>query len=619
MVNYFLGLRRQMRVSLVLFFNFGIGCAVLLAQQNDTIRQLREVVIQANRIQPGFNEYSASIVIIQRSDIEQSPGLSVPDLLHYYAGVDIRNRGAHGIQADAGIRGSTFDQVLILINGIKISDPQTGHHSLNLPVDLESIERIEVLKGPASRVFGQNAFAGAINIITRHVDHDFVRIQALGGDHGLGGIRLSAAQVAGGAAHHFSVNREFSDGYRYNTDYEMTNLFFESRLSTAAGDWNILAGMSAREFGANGFYATPAATDQYEEVKTSLVALSYRNRPASNWVLHHRVYWRRNEDMYVFVRHNPRLYRNLHVNHVVGYEQNATYTNRLGTTGLGIDLNRVRLTSNNLGNHDRTVATLFGEHRFEFLRKRLDLTPGVQLNYYSDFGWNVFPGVDAGYRLSNRWRLFGNWGYTYRVPTYTNLYYNDPANIGNPDLVPEYAITYEVGMKLLALAGLSGQASFFSRQGNSIIDYVKDEQTGPWRAENLLDVNMSGVDANLSWLFPKTVLRKIDLGYTYIRSSKFQEAEFSKYALDNLTHQYVVNVMLNYAPRLFHAINFRYADRLDQATYGVLDTRLMWQTPRWMLFVDVTNVFDQQYTETNLVTLPGRWLKGGISRTFTKR
>lgn len=589
-----------------------------LAQPSDTVRQLREVQVQANRIQPGFNEFSASLIVINRPDIEQSPGLSVADLLHYYAGVDIRNRGANGVQADAGIRGSTFDQVLILVNGIKISDPQTGHHSLNLPVDMESIERIEVLKGPAGRVFGQNAFAGAINIITRKVDHDYMRVQALAGDYGLGGVRLSAGMVEGTAAHHFSVSRDVSDGYRYNTDYEMTNLFYESRIGTARGEWNILGGWSAREFGANGFYATPAATEQYEEVQTSLVAVSYRIKPVTNWLLQHRVYWRRNQDMYLFVRNNPQLYRNMHVNNVVGYEQNATYTSALGTTGLGVDVNHVRLTSNNLGDHERTVATLFAEHRFEFMRERLDLTPGVQLNYYSDFGWNAFPGIDAGYRLAKHWRVFGNWGYTYRVPTYTNLYYNDPANIGNPNLVPEYAVTYEAGVKLLSVAGLSGQASYFSRQGNSIIDYVKDQPTDPWRAENLLQVDMRGVDLNLSWSPAKSFIKKLDVGYTHIMSAKDQEAALSKYALDNLTHQYVANLLMCYVPHLFHSVNYRYADRVDQATYAIVDTRVMWQTKKWMIYIDVTNIFDQQYTETNLVTLPGRWVRGGFSRTFGK-
>ena len=101
-------------------------------------------------------------------------------------------------------------------------------------------------------------------------------------------------------------------------------------------------------------------------------------------------------------------------------------------------------------------------------------------------------------------------------------------------------------------------------------------------------------------------------------SAKEQEAALSKYALDNLTHQYVANLLMCYVPHLFHSVNYRYADRVDQATYAIVDTRVMWQTQKWMIYIDVTNIFDQQYTETNLVTLPGRWVRGGFSRTFGK-
>lgn len=588
-----------------------------LYAQPDSSRLLQDVVIQSNRIQTGFDETAASVIVIPAKEIKQAPALSVPDLLHYYAGVDIRQRGANGVQADAGIRGSTFDQVLILINGIKISDQQTGHHSLNLPVDIENIERIEILKGPAARIFGQNAFAGAINIITKTPDSDQLKVQAIGGDFGLGGFRLSAGMVNEKVSHYLSAAHDFSDGYKYNTDYKISNFFYQSKVNTRHGKLGILAGYTDRDFGANGFYANSAYEDQRESVQTSLMALTFQNQLKQNISLTHRLYWRRNFDDYIFNWKNPTAYRNIHLNNTVGYELNSSITNKLGVTGLGVDVSQLWLRSSNLGDHERTVATLFVEHRFNWLDQKLNATPGIQLNYYSDFGTNFFPGIDLGYSVSKAVKLFGNVGYTYRVPTYTDLYYNDPANLGNPNLQPEYAISYEGGVKLFA-SNLYMQASYFLRNGNQIIDWTKQNESDPWQAENLMNVNMSGIDLNFEWK-PANLPVELSGGYTYINAKAVTDQQYSRYALENLNHQVVAGTRIRYTRQLIHSINYRYSNRENLDDYNVVDTRLTWQGKTWGTFMDVTNVFDEVYKETNLVTMPGRWFKIGVNYQLIAR
>jgi vitamin B12 transporter len=609
----------MIRPFLVLCLGFAIASAYA---QHDSVRVLSEVPIHANRIQRGFNEMSASVVVVTAEHIRQAPALSIPDVLHYFAGVDIRQRGANGIQADAGIRGSTFDQVLILINGIKISDMQTGHHSLNLPIDVDNVERIEILKGPAARVFGQNAFAGAINIITKNPEETFIKLQLTAGEHGLGGGRLSASINENDVGHYISASRDFSDGYKYNTDYVLSNYFYQGSWNSRMGKFTFLAGLTDRSFGANGFYASPAYQDQYEEVQTSLSAITLHTRPTQNITLDHRLYWRRNQDEYIFNKNNPPAYRNLHTNNTIGYEANATINGRMGITGAGIDVNHLKLSSNNLGRRERTVATLFLEHRFGLLNNKLDITPGVQLNYYSDFGSNLFPGIDGGYVLGRHLKIFGNWGYTYRVPTYTDLYYSDPVNVGNPDLKPEYAITYEAGLKFLNITWLSGQASYFVRNGHRIIDWTKENESDPWQPDNLIGVNMEGMDINVDFtpaaLVKSNFVQRLGLSYTYIHAEKVEDTGFSRYALENLQHQVVVSLALNYGKRLHHTIYFRYADRVNLPDYSVADTRLSWNGKSLTIFADVTNVFDKPYRETNLVELPGRWVKAGVSKAVGK-
>ncbi len=139
------------------------------AQNNvDTIK-LKEVSIASNRISLPFSKTSRTITLITSEDIVKSSATNVADLLQNVAGIDVRRRGIDGMQSDLYIRGGNFDQTLVLIDGVKMDDAQTGHHSMNAILSLDNIERIEILKGPAARIYGQNAFTGAINIVTKNV------------------------------------------------------------------------------------------------------------------------------------------------------------------------------------------------------------------------------------------------------------------------------------------------------------------------------------------------------------------------------------------------------------------------------------------------------------------
>jgi iron complex outermembrane receptor protein len=136
--------------------------AITIAIEQDTTEikmeyDLAEIEVSAQRSPALYSQVARIVSVIERKEIESSPAQSVQDLLEYVAGVDVRQRGVEGVQADVSIRGGTFDQTLILLNGINITDPQTGHHNLNIPLSLSQIERIEILEGPAARVYGPNA------------------------------------------------------------------------------------------------------------------------------------------------------------------------------------------------------------------------------------------------------------------------------------------------------------------------------------------------------------------------------------------------------------------------------------------------------------------------------
>ncbi|MEM1220111.1 MAG: TonB-dependent receptor [Bacteroidota bacterium] len=606
--------------------NFVFGIFVVLTVtattgfgQSDSTLLLPDVMIKGNRIDMPFSETARSVEVMTREQIEAAPVISVAELLQYAAGIDVRQRGVHGVQADISIRGGTFDQVLILVNGIKLADPQTGHHALNLPVDIEQIERIEILKGPGARIFGQNAFAGAINIITRTPEEKFLRIGVQGGQYTLGGLKVSASLPIEKAQHYFSYSRDFSEGYRYNTDYNISNFFYQSDLQRGNTNYRILAGLTERAFGANGFYASPDFMDQYEEIQTSLVAVEAQTEKG-NWTTTSRLSWRRNQDEYVFVRSNPSIYRNLHIGNTLGAEVHSAWRNSLGTTGLGLDLQQIRLQSNNLGYHNRTVVSAFVEHRFQW--GRLDVIPGVLFNYFSDFDANFFPGLDVGFRLNSGLRLFANVGRTYRVPTFTDLYYEDPANLGNPELQPESAITYEGGIKW-NYQGIQTQASYFRRDGQDLIDWSRAVDTLPWQPANFGNVMAQGAELSAQAYFPVLLqnedawLRRLTLSYTYIDAEILEnDAAFSRYSLENLRHQFNATFEYRIAKRIHHTITYRYTDRVNLGPVSLIDTRIQYRADRWDCFLGATNLTDEEYRETNLVIMPGRWIRGGFSVTF---
>lgn len=609
-------MREKLLLSLMLFFTISAS-----AQMNgDSIKvEIEEIIIQANRLQLPVSESSNTINIITRQQLENTPVHSVAEALQHVAGLDIRQRGVHGVQADVSLRGGTFDQVLILINGVKMADPQTGHHSLNLPLNMDNIERIEILKGPAARIYGANAFAGAINIVTRTPDKNFVSVSLEGGENKLGGLAISGALSSGNFKQYLSLGRNISDGYRFNTDYDIANYLYQSEYKIdETQKLEFIAMFTERKFGANRFYGgnSEAYANQYEEIQTSLFNLGYK-KVKDNFSINTRLNWRRNQDEYLFTRDNPNGYRNLHISNVISLESHANFYSKAGATGVGVELSSVYLRSNNLGKQDRQIATLFLEHRASFLNDKLDVTPGISISHYSDFGTHYFPGIDVGYKVSKEAKVFGNVGYTWRIPTFTDLYYSDPGNLGNKNLEPESALSYEVGIKY-EIAGVRANLSWFLRDGTDLIDWTRAADTLQWQPNNIANLAMMGIDASLDFnpsaRFGKDFfVKNIRLGYTYIDAEVPQNFEgISRYVLENLNHQFTAGIDYRIGGKLYHNISYRFVDRETMDDYSLIDTKFYWKAKNYSIYLAANNLLDVEYFETNLVQMPGTWIYGGV-------
>ena len=592
-------------------------CSKNIFSQQDTLREhLQEVIIKSSRIDLPFSENSRTITIITSEDIKQSAATNVADLLQQFAGVDIRRRGTAGMQADLYIRGGSFDQTLLLIDGIKVEDAQTGHHTMNMALPIEVIERIEIIKGPAARVFGQNAFTGAINIVTKKNQDNLVSLGVQAGSFGQKSGIVTVASNLENSSHLVHVSRNISDGYRYNTDYDNQNYFIKSTFNKNGLPIDMITTFSERKFGANGFYASPAAIDQYEETQTSLVGVTTEINN-DKLTLKPRLYWRRNQDEYIYVRQDPSVYRNLHQTNKVGAEINAQYSSDLGVTGFGIDMAQVYLSSNNLGQRQRFMTTMFLEHLFKLANDKLDVTPGVAVNYFSDFKFHAFPGIDLGYKISHTLKAYGNIGYTYRIPTYTDLYYSDPNTLGDENLDPEEAIAQELGLKYNT-NHFNAYFALFNRDAKKLIDYVKENVDDKWQANNIVELNTKGFELNTSYNFKVGAFDQLlNLSYTFLEDElKNINVNYSRYSINSLKHQVTSRLSTRFIRNVSQNIVYKYAERTSGDSYSVVDASINLSLKTFEISVVANNIFNTEYTETNLVPMPKGNVLFGLTYNF---
>ena len=580
-----------------------IGLLVIqygIAQQ---VQSLDSVTIESTRIDLPFKENSRTISIITAEVIEDSPATNLAELLQQEAGIDIRRQGIYGMQADLYIRGGSFDQTLLLIDGIKVEDPQTGHHTLNIALPLEVIKRIEIIKGPAARIFGQNAFTGAINIVTK-TNGDLknnvgFQLGSYNQQHATAtlGKSLDKASVMG----HASINS--SEGYRYNTDFQNQNYFLKSSFNTKTTPIDVIATFSERKFGGNQFYAIDAK-EQYEETQSSLVGISTIIK-RGDLKISPQLYWKRNQDMYLYIRNNPSVYRNLHISNKVGIQINSSYSSSIGVTGFGIDVAKVKMNSNRLGNRERWMGNFFLEHRFSLLDNKLDVTPGVAVNYFSEFDFNAFPGIDLGYRINDSFRVYANAGYTYRVPTYNDLYYVGRQDIGNENLVPERAISEEIGLKYFGNK-LTASVAFFNRDSDNLIDYTKENEDDKWQSNNLKRLNSNGIEAQLSSPFKLgQYTQSLSLGYTYLNEDLGTvKSNFSKYIINSLNQHLTANIKTQFSKNFSQSVVYKFADRANGENYSVVDVQLKLMINTLELTLTGNNIFNASYIETGIVPMP---------------
>ena len=618
---------------------------------------LDEVSVTGTRAPLTVSQQARMVTVLSREDIQAAPVQSVNDLLKYAVGVDVRQKGALGALTDVSIRGGNSEQITVLLNGINICDAQTAHNTFDFPVDISEIERIEVLEGPAGRVYGTSSLLGAINIVTKTPPSSSLSARVEGGSYGYlaAGVRANIAQ--GRWNNQLSGSFTRSDGYlrnkanRLNADYKTSKAFYQGNYndSQIAVRWH--AGMSVKDFGANTFYAAKY-DDQFEHTFKTFTALQAENKQGK-FHIRPSIYWNRSMDRFELFRGTPQKYAyNYHRTDVYGVNLNAYFDWSLGRTAFGAELRHEELVSTNLGEKlerphhihgtDRDYTNGINRTNLQFVLEhniilsRFTLSAGVIAvkNSQADMNMRVYPGIDASYRMGNAWKVYASYNTSLRMPSFTELFYSVGGHKADKHLKPEELSALEAGLKYNA-HGISGKTSIFYNQQKNLIDWISDgtlDANGSplWKSVNFGRINVVGVEASLSFdcrtLMPsQRFLKQFILAYCYLnQNEKEHKGITSKYVLEYVKNKMVANLQLNLWRNLDLGLNYRLLHRMggyidtnnqrhNYATYGILDARLSWNTGKWTAFAAANNLLNRTYVDYGNVPQPGTWITAGIS------
>lgn len=584
------------------------------------------------------------VQVLDRQAIQASSAQSVNDLLKQVAGVDVRQRGAFGIQTDISVNGGTEDQLTVLLNGINISNPHTGHLTFDLPVNIDDIERIEVIEGGASRVYGCQAFSGAINIVTCTDNDNHLQAHAYGGSYGTAGANAGLTLTTSDFNNHLSGGYVRSDGGTYNDDFNKANAYWRGRYSSDHIQATIQAGLSTMNYGANTFYGT-GSDSQYEENRRYLVSASAEYKGQVNIPV--QLYWNRSLDHYVWMRANPEAYQNFHQTNVYGANAGANTTWTLGKTAIGIELRRENILSTRLGKElpegeqhkvpghnayykykdGRTNLGLYLEHNILIDNATISLGLLANDNTAVTGGMRLYPGIDISWRLGQM-KLFASFNQSLRTPTYTDLYYNGPGLKGNSQLKPEKSTDWHVGATFTA-EGFNTQVKAFYRKGTDMIDWVKKTGETVYTTANS-DIDNIGAEmltsVDLARLLPSTPLRQLTLGYCYNFKHRVNTEQQASYAsrLTFLRHKLTATLQHNIFSHLDAQWNLTLKNRhgeFDNAktgqtqkygTFATLDLKLTWTRPHYSLYLQANNLTGYAYYDFANIQQPGLWFMGGL-------
>ena len=554
-----------------------------------------------------LEEADRSVRSFEVNDEQRLLTNTVVDFLNREPSVDLRQRGQSNIQTDVSIRGATFGQTLVLLNGFRMNDAQSGHHNMDLPVPLESVDRIEVLKGSGSTLYGSDAIGGVVQLITRVPSFSQASLRGALGNFGTNQQRIDGSMVHGNWTGELAGYRDFSTGFAPNRDYRNLALSASIGYESKLGLTSVLMALGDKPFGGDQFYGN---FNSWERTKTWFASI--RQTLGSRTTV--AFGYRRHSDLFVLFRDQPERSTNRHI--AENYQANFRRWEPLGSITSGAKLHwglegyGDSITSNNLGNHSRGRGAGYAAFDMRAL-KRFSFSIGGREELYAGFGSQFSPTASAGVWLTERWKLHTSASRAFRIPTYTDLYYSDPRTLGNPNLKPESAWSYEAGADWNAGGKVRGSAVWFQRREHNGIDYVRRPDQVIGEATNYSSLQFNG--AEVAVVVRAAASQVLEFRYTGIHGGRA--------VLGDLISRYTFNYASNLAVAgwtgsLPGGITARFrvgaTQRYGSDPYGVADIYVARTRGRWKPFVQLTNFTDTTYQEVTGVPMPGRGILAGM-------
>lgn len=591
--------RISLSMSVILF------CRLAQSQVDYT---LDPIVVTASLLQSSLVVDMREVFVLHEQEIAALPVCSVSELAQYAGGVDLQRRGHGGVQADFSIRGSSFEQVLVLVDGVRLNDSQTGHYNSSIPLSISDVERIEILTGHGSSLYGSDGFGGVINIIMKRVSANRSYFHLKGGSfETIGGMFSQSFQV-GPIANRFSFEKQKSDGYRWDTEYDITTVSAHSRLNLHHKEIDWSFGQISKDFGANGFYANYPS---HEKTKQTMGKMGIIWQPTSALSLQSKLFGRQHDDLFILDCQHPAEYQNSHRTVSWGGDVRANiHFSHEKELAFGFEVMEEALTSSRLGNHRRFRIGLLGEWVYPISR-RLIVNGGLRTDYQQgwDFEWN--PTLSIKYLMSSSIRWRSSVGRIFRAPSFTELYYDSPANVGDPNLQPEYGWSVETGIGW-GEDDRRADITFFWRDERNQIEWIAREIGDPWQVANIGRIQVSGLSVSFNWTFGRWL--KIRCNYTDMKRVNREKTDYySKYSDSVLKHHLVTTGFIQYpwGVKESFALHFKQKDNLP--FYVLLDSKWTFQWKACTFFFELINLLNADYEEIPGVPMPGRCMMLGSS------
>lgn len=628
---------------------------------------LDSIKVTASRIPTVAKESGKSVSVLTQEDIAAMPVSSVDELLTSLPGVNINSRNAFGVQADIGMRGSTFSQVLVLVDGIRINDPLTAHFNNNIPVSLAEIDRIEVVRGPAATSYGADAVGGIIHIKTKTFARRNTGSRFVAGslDGGLGEHALSMTDAGIYAELNklrlsLGVKTSISDGIEYENPNFMlggTNgasstykNYFDLQTYTLSAAyqldeiWNAYArvGYDTRDFSAKYFYTASSYDESVEQVESSWYQLAL-NRATDQSQTSLNLGFKNSSDVFDF---NPAFAANSHSMEQYSYSLDHGFSVKnirlsLGTQGL-----YKAIESTDRGNHTTTSIGFYGVASTNLIGNLIG-TGSLRLEYDDNFGAELLPQLSLA--LPYKEVTFrSSFGKAIRAGDFTERFIGAELatilpnrNVGNPDLEAERSYTLDIGADWTPSNGLTISNTVFFRSSNNLIDYTftnsneisnvfnLEPDATYYYATNVSDSRTFGIESLISKYYSlgnKDILRT-ELNYTYLHTTN-EDGSVSKYVANHPIHDF--SLILSYQSESFGITTTNQFIQRNRETvenisgsikseYFLTHLKLdvnPFTVNDLALYVKVHNVFDVEYQEILGAQMPGRWIMAGLKWDF---